>query len=78
MSANAVVRMQRVVAHLDYAGGHPPVVIPAEARQMPVLGSIEEIDHEPRPAELFLAWLSAIRARWSQLTFYLLSPDSWR
>jgi hypothetical protein len=78
MSANGAVRTQRVVAHLDYAGGHAPVVIPAEARQTPVLGSIEEIDQGSRAGELFAAWLSAVRARWSQLTFYLLSPDSWR
>jgi hypothetical protein len=48
----------------------------ASDRQAPA--AMIEIDPRPGLAEAASDRLAAARARWSQLTFYLFDPASWR
>ena len=78
MSANLVVRTQRIAPRLAVAGARRSDAKPADAGRASTLWSIEEVDVRPGIAERLADRLAAARARLAQLTFYLSSPASWR
>ena len=61
--------------------GHPRSETRAALGDDPPIGAavawIEAPADDPRPGALRERW-SAARERWSQLTFYLFDPNSWR
>ena len=81
MSSDVVVfRTERIVPHVGVPGGrvHQRAFVRATEPNTGPTGAIEEIDFRPGLSDRLAERLSAGRARWSQLTFYLFDPASWR
>ena len=77
MSTDVVIfRTRRVVPRLGTPSRHSGSTGAAPNRETP--SAIVEIDPRPGLAEAASDRLAAARARWSQLTFYLFDPASWR
>ena len=79
MSTDVVVfRTQRIVARLGTPNrrGAGSGAMPPTDRQPP--SPIVEVDTQPGIADAAADRIAAARARWSQLTFYLFDPASWR
>jgi hypothetical protein len=84
MGTDVVFRAERIVPHVGVADRH---ATHARASSAPTerapnrLDEIEEVDQRPGAPginEGLADRLAAARARWSQLTFYLLDAESWR
>ena len=60
---------------------HRPVV-PTASAALPaadVIGDIDQLELVGRPIDEVLAdWLGSVGESWSQLTFFLFDPESWR
>lgn len=79
MSMDAVVfGTQRIVGHTRVSDRRAPAVMPANGDPPRSIGTIEEIDGRSGVTERLAERFTAARARLTQLTFYLLEPDSWR
>ena len=79
MSTDVVVfRTERIVPHLGVPAGRPRPAIAATAQDAGEVDVIEVIDRAPGIADRLAERVAAGRARWAQLTFYLLDPESWR
>jgi hypothetical protein len=79
MSTNVVVfRTERIVPHLGVLDARPESVVAAMEPETRQAESFEEIDRGTGAFDRLAERLGAGRARWSQLTFYLLDPASWR
>jgi hypothetical protein len=60
--------------HAYAASAHGP-----DAAAAPDAGGIEQLELVGRPLnEMVVDWLAAIGESWSQLTFFLFDPESWR
>jgi hypothetical protein len=79
MSANFVVfRTERIVPHLGVLDTRPEPLVAAIEQETRHAESFEEIERGTGAFDRVAERLAAGRARWSQLTFYLLDPASWR
>lgn len=81
MSTDVVVfRTERIVPHVGVPGERASArwFNPATELDAAPADAIEEIDRRPGMSDRLAERLAAARARWSQLTFYLLDPASWR
>ena len=81
MGTNVVFRAERIVPHVGVVDRHATLVrtaaTAAEATPDPT-DAIEEVDQRADGNDGLADRLAAVRARWSQLTFYLLDAESWR
>jgi hypothetical protein len=84
MGTDVVFRAERIVPHVGVADRHAMHARGSSAateRASDRLDEIEEIAQRPGTpgnTEGLADRLAAARARWSQLTFYLLDAESWR
>lgn len=79
----ASARLQGAAPQFAFAGEHAPD--PAAiggAGAYPgaeFSGSIDQLDLVGRPIDETIAdWLASVGESWSQLTFFLFDPESWR
>ena len=81
MGTDVVFRAERIVAHVSVAERHATLTraqaVAAEAASDRP-DAIQEVDQRPGGSDSLTDRLAAARARWSQLTFYLLHAESWR
>lgn len=79
MSTDVVIfRARRVVPRVGTPSRQPAATVAAPKAERESSSAIVEIDPRPGMAEAAAGHLAAARARWSQLTFYLFDPASWR
>jgi len=79
MSTDVVIfRTRRVVPRVGMPSRGPAATVAAPRTERETPSAIVEIDPRPGIAEAAAERLAAARARWSQLTFYLFDPASWR
>jgi len=81
MGTDVVFRAERIVPHVGVAERHamrPRASAAATVRAPDELDAIVEIDRRRESSDSLADRLAAARARWSQLTFYLLDAESWR
>jgi len=81
MGTNVVFRAERIVPHVGVAERHATLARAAAAAADATpdrTDAIEEVDQQAGATEGLADRLAAARARWSQLTFYLLDAESWR
>ena len=79
MSTDVVVfRTERIVPHVGIPAGRPRLATTSTDQDSDEVDVIEEIDRTPGPFDRLAERFVAGRARWAQLTFYLLDPESWR
>ena len=82
MGTDVVFRAERIVPHVGVAERHAarPGASTAATERSSVdrPEAIEEIDQLAGGSVGLADRLAAARARWSQLTFYLLDAESWR
>jgi hypothetical protein len=81
MRTDVVFRAERIVPHVGVAESRATRARASDAateRASDRPDPIEEIDHRPGRGDGLADRLAAARARWSQLTFYLLDAESWR
>ena len=79
----ASARLQGGVPH--FVGGGAAVASSAFAQPMPagptheVREVVEHVELVGRPLDAAIAdWLASVGESWSQLTFFLFDPESWR
>jgi hypothetical protein len=81
MGTDGVFRAERIVPHVGVAESHAAragASATATERASDGPDPIEEIGQRPGNTDGLADRLAAARARWSQLTFYLLDAESWR
>jgi hypothetical protein len=78
----ACARLQGARTQFAVSGGHAfrsTHSAPTEASLGSDGGAIEQLELAGRPiGETVADWLASVGESWSQLTFFLFDPDSWR
>jgi hypothetical protein len=72
-----IFQAERIVPRLTVPGGCRRTAAASPADPL-TPASIEDLDGRHRRSDTLAERLDAALARWRQLTFYLLDPDSWR
>lgn len=73
---SSYVASARIAGHAPQLVRRPPGVEEAGTRE-PLVATVEPLV-DPDGADGLTERLSAARERWSQLTFFLFDPNSWR
>lgn len=78
----ASARLQGADPQLAFAGDHAYRSLQPEAQaawSTPDGVLVEQLDLVGRPiSEVIVDWLGSVGESWSQLTFFLFDPESWR
>ena len=78
----ASARLQGAAPQFAFAGGHahdPASIGATESQAAWERGAIDQLDLVGRPIDETIAdWLASVGESWSQLTFFLFDPESWR
>lgn len=78
----ASARLQGAAPQFAFAGQHaydPASQVATDAPSATDGAVIDQLDLVGRPVDEIVAdWLASVGESWSQLTFFLFDPDSWR
>jgi len=78
----ASARLQGATPQFAFAGGHahdPAALGATEGQVAWERGGIDQLELVGRPIDDTIGeWLASVGESWSQLTFFLFDPESWR